>query len=59
MFLCEGTLSPTHQSPLPQELSSIALDGKVIDVSDEFFAEAKNLIKVEVIMEHVPSAVAD
>ena len=30
------------------ELSSVALDGKIIDVSDEFFAEAENLIKVEV-----------
>ncbi|KAH8119087.1 allantoicase [Phellopilus nigrolimitatus] len=29
------------------EISSVALGGRIISVSDEFFAEAKNLIKVE------------
>ncbi|THH03435.1 hypothetical protein EW145_g6258 [Phellinidium pouzarii] len=29
------------------EISSVALGGRVTDVSDEFFAEAENLIKVE------------
>jgi allantoicase len=31
-----------------QELSSVALGGKVVSVSDEFFAEAFHLILVEV-----------
>jgi len=30
------------------ELSSVALSGSIVKVSDEFFAEASNLLKVEV-----------
>ena len=33
----------------PPELSSVALGAKISSVSDEFFAEAFNLLKVEVI----------
>jgi len=36
----------THYDVL--ELSSVALGGKIVSVSDEFFAEAFNLLKVEV-----------
>ena len=40
------------------ELSSVALGGKIISVSDEFFAEAENLLKVEVSPLHQPMAFA-
>ena len=35
-------------SHLSTELSSVALGGRIVAVSDEFFAEASNLLKVEV-----------
>ena len=37
-----------RSSTLISEISSVALGGKIIAVSDEFFAEAENLLKVEV-----------
>ena len=40
-----------HEVPIyhtPPELSSIALGGRVVSVSDEFFAEAYHLLLVEV-----------
>ena len=42
---CRLSLTGTSST---KELSSIALGGKVVSVSDEFFAEAFHLILVEV-----------
>lgn len=39
------------------ELSSIAIGGRIVDVSDEFFAEAKNLLSVGVSLYRVSDLV--
>ena len=38
------------------EVSSVALGGKIVSFSDEFFAEASNLLKVEVSLRSHSSA---
>lgn len=47
-----GELRPFHRQPFLKiallELSSVALGGKIVNVSDEFFAAACHLLLVEV-----------
>jgi len=38
----------SHPHATHSELSSVALGGKIVNLSDEFFAEAFHLLKVEV-----------
>lgn len=48
MYLLVIQWASHDRDPLNLELSSVALGAKVVKVSDEFFAEAFHLLKVDV-----------